>query len=105
MACSAALVAIALACQPDPAALVAIYKQALEQRKKQFGADDPRVARSASDLGLFLRKNGDNAAAEPFLRRAFAIDEKTLGWENRITGEDLENLAAVLPPADALPLY
>jgi tetratricopeptide (TPR) repeat protein len=63
------------------------------------------VARSAADLGLFLRNQGDRAAAAPYLRRALNIDEKTLGSDSPVVGEDLENLASVLPPAEALPLY
>src|SRR5947208_4124406 len=105
MACSVALIAIALAWQPDPAAMVPMYKQALEAREKQFGPDHPKVARSASDLGLFLRNQGDLSGAAPYLRRALEIDEKALGEANRLTGEDLENLASALPPAEAVSLY
>jgi tetratricopeptide (TPR) repeat protein len=105
MACSAALIAIAIACQSEPAALAPIYRQALEAREKQFGPNHPRVARSASDLGLFLRNQGDRASAEPFLRRALAIDQQTSAPDSPLIGEDLENLASVLPPVDALPLY
>src|SRR5207249_8228550 len=48
---------------------------------------------------------GDRAAAEPWLRRALAIDEKSLGPADRLVGEDIENLASVLPEQQALPLY
>src|SRR5215475_11181141 len=105
MVCSVALLAIALAWQPDPTALIPMYKQALEAREKQFGPDDPRVARSASDLGLFLRNQGDLAGAAPYLRRALEIDEKALGEASPLTGADIENLASALPPAEAMPLY
>ena len=105
MACSVALLAIALAWQPDPGALAPMYKQALEAREKQYGPDHPAVARSASDLGLFLRNQGDRAGAAPYLRRALEIDEKALGDASPLTGEDLENLASVLPPAEAVSLY
>jgi tetratricopeptide (TPR) repeat protein len=97
-------VATLLAWQPDPAALVPLYRQALAEREKQFGPDHPAVARAASDLGLFLRNQGDRAAAEPLLRRALRIDEKVLGADSRVTGEDLENLASVLSSAEALSL-
>src|SRR5205814_341354 len=103
-ACSAALLALAMAWQPDPAALVPLFRQALAAREKQFGPDHPKVARSASDLGLLLRNQGDRAAAEPLLRRALAIDEQALGPKSVVTGEDLENLASVLPPQEALGL-
>src|SRR5260370_16877704 len=103
MGCSVAVVAIALAWQPDPTALMPMFKQALAVRKKQFGPDDLRVARSASDLGLFLRNQGDLAGAAPYLRRALEIDEKALGEASRLTGEDIENLASPLQPAEAPP--
>src|SRR2546425_12041844 len=105
MACSVALVAIALAWQPDATALIPMYKQALAARERQFGPADPKVARSASDLGLFLRNQGDRAGAAPYLRQALEIDEKVLGEASQLTGEDLENLASVLPPAEAVSLY
>src|SRR2546429_9479649 len=105
MAYSVALLAIALAWQPDPAALIPMFKQALAAREKQFGPDDPKVARSASDLGLFLRNQGDLASATPYLRRALEIDEKALGEASPLTGEDIENLAPALPPAEAAPPY
>jgi tetratricopeptide (TPR) repeat protein len=105
MACSVALVAIALAWQPDPTALIPMYKQALAASEQQFGPDHPKVARSASDLGLFLRNQGDLAGAAPYLRRALEIDEKALGEASPLTGEDIENLASALPPAEAAPLY
>ena len=104
MGCSAVLLALAMAWQPDPAPLIPLYRQALAEREKQFGPDHPAVARAASDLGMFLRNQGDRAAAEPLLRRALQIDEKALDTRSRVTGEDLENLASVLPSADALPL-
>ena len=101
---TAVLLALAMAWQPDPAALVPLYSRALADREKQLGADHPAVARAASDLGLFLRNQGDRAAAEPLLRRALQIDEKALGTDSRITGEDLENLASVLSSTEATPL-
>ena len=105
MVCSVALLAIALSWQPDPTALIPMYKQALETREKQFGPDHPAVARSASDLGLFLRNQGDRTGAASYLRRALEIDEKALGDVSPLTGEDLENLASALPPAEAMSLY
>src|SRR2546430_12281537 len=98
MGCSPVLVALLMAWQMDPGALISLYAQGLAGTEKQVGPDHPAVARSASDLGLFLRNQGDRAASEPLLRRALAIDEKALGPDSPVTGEDLENLASVLPP-------
>ncbi len=108
MACSAmacGALALFVTLQPDPLTLAPLYRQALEEREKQFGPDHPRVASSMRDLGLFLRNHKQQAAAEPYFRRALAIDERTLGPDAEVTGEDIENLASVLPPSEALPLY
>ena len=51
----------------DPAALRPLYEQALERRRKEFGAADPRTAQAA-DLGLFLAGIGDPAGARPRVR-------------------------------------
>src|SRR4051812_40870093 len=106
MKCSATVLAlsVAMAWQPDPAALIPLYRQALAEREKQYGAEHPAVARAASDLGLFLRNQDDRAGAAPLLRRALAIDEKELDADSSVTGADLENLASVLPAREALPL-
>src|SRR5215218_7519525 len=99
------LVGLAPGMQLDPGALVPLYGQALEEREKQFGTDHPKVARSASDLGLYLRNIGDGSAAAPYLARAVDIHARILSASSRQFAEDLENLAAVSPPEQALELY
>lgn len=101
----AAWLAAAVAFQPDPEALASLFRQALAEREKQFGGNHPRVARAASDLGLFLRNQGRRSEAEPLLRRAAEIDERELGAASLLFGEDLENLASVLDPVDGVPVY
>jgi tetratricopeptide (TPR) repeat protein len=91
--------------QLDPGALVPLYQQALAAREKQFGADHPKVARSASDLGLYLRNIGQREAAAVYLRRALDIDSKSMNASSRVVAEDLENLASVSPPEEALALH
>jgi tetratricopeptide (TPR) repeat protein len=91
--------------QLDRAALVPLYKQALEEREQQFGPDHPKVARSATDLGLYLRSIGDRYAAASYLARALAIDAKIFAPTSRELAEDLENLASVSPPEQAIELY
>src|SRR5690349_18777916 len=77
----------------DPATLAPLYEQALAEREKELGTGHPKVARSASDLGLFLKSVGRFEAAVAPLLHALRIDE-ALGepkvWEDR------ENLALVL---------
>src|SRR5262249_39231230 len=39
----------------EPASLTPLFEQALADREKESGPKDPKVARAASDLGMFLR--------------------------------------------------
>ena len=42
-----------------------LYRQAVQVREHKFGANDPRVAQSLTNLGLLLRNAGNPASAEP----------------------------------------
>jgi tetratricopeptide (TPR) repeat protein/Zn finger protein HypA/HybF involved in hydrogenase expression len=77
----------------DPSSLKPVYEKALSEREKALGPDHPRVARSASDLGMFLMQIKDLIAAEAPLRRAVAIDGSNA---DPLLGSDRENLASVL---------
>ena len=84
MVCSALLCLL----QVDPAALVPLYKQALATRKHQWGPKHPKVARSASDLGLYLLKLGDRQQAIVALRRALDIDLANLPATDPVVAAD-----------------
>src|SRR3954452_15851755 len=99
------IVAVGLASQIDPAALVPLYRQALAEREKRFGPDHAKVARSASDLGLYLRNIGDRNGAADYLNRALQIGAATLDGADPLVAEDLENLASVAPADKALRLH
>jgi tetratricopeptide (TPR) repeat protein len=99
------IISIGLVAQLDPGALVPLYRQALVEKEKQFGADDGSVARSASDLGLYLRNIGRREEALPYLARAVEIDTKTVGPGDPILASDLENLASIAAPDEALELH
>jgi len=90
--------------QPDPSALIPLYEKALAERQRELGPTHPKVARMASDFGLFHRKNGNPESARPLLRSALEIDQRHYGPTNRITAEDMENLASVVPPEEAIAL-
>jgi tetratricopeptide (TPR) repeat protein len=77
----------------DPVALKPIFEAAVVERDKQFGPSSPEVARSASDLGLFLETLKDPAAAVEPLTRALMIDQANSYPELPL---DQENLAVVL---------
>lgn len=90
--------------QPDAAALVPLYEQALRQREQELGPRHPKLARLASDFGLFQIKQGRPEAARPYLERALDIDERHYGPKNRITAEDMEHLASVVTAEEAIAL-
>ncbi len=96
--CSLLLTSLMLA-QMDPASLVPLYRQALAARQRQYGAKHPKVARSASDLGLYLLKLGDREGAVAALRQALEIDLEQFPAEHPSVAGDRENLASALPPS------
>ena len=98
-------VLFALLLQPDPAALLPLYREALAAKEKRYGPSHLQAARSASDLGLFLKKLGRNDEARRYLESALEADEGQLGRDHATVCRDVENLASVLPTVAALPLY
>ena len=85
--------------QVDPASLVPLYRQALSARERQYGARHPKVARGASDLGLYLLKLGDREGAVAALRQALEIDLEQFPAGHPAVAEDRENLASALTPS------
>jgi tetratricopeptide (TPR) repeat protein len=75
----------------DLATLRPLFEQALAARERELGPENPKVARSATDLGLFLKARGDFPGAESALRRALAIDQKALGESDPLVASDREN--------------
>jgi tetratricopeptide (TPR) repeat protein len=94
----------ALAFQPDKTMLRQMFEESLKRRTQEFGRNDARTAQACRDLGLFLQRNGDTAAARRVLTDTVAIDDATLGKTATQTLEDVSALAAVSPPAAAAPL-
>src|SRR5437764_14970865 len=68
----------------DLASLRPLFERALAVRERELGPDSPKVARSASDLGLFLKARGDFAGAESALSRALAIDQRSFGDDDAV---------------------
>jgi tetratricopeptide (TPR) repeat protein len=83
-----------------PSTLTPVYEKGLEYREKELGPTAPKVARAASDLGMFRFNNGQPAEAEASLRRAVEIDAKNGDPE---VDADRENLATALEAAGKLP--
>jgi tetratricopeptide (TPR) repeat protein len=90
--------------QPDRAMLRQMFEEALRRRTQEFGRNDSRTAQASRDLGLFLQRYGDAAAARRVLGETVALDETVFGKSAAQTLEDVSALAAISPPAVAEPL-
>ncbi len=77
----------------DVSTLVPVYVMALAERERVSGPDSAKVARAASDLGLFLLEVKESARAEEPLRRALSIDEHNA---DPAVDADRESLARAL---------
>jgi hypothetical protein len=99
--CAASL---ALALQPDPAALRKLFEDALARRQQAYGDTDARTAQAARDLGLFLYRSADKLSARRAMSNAVRLDEKALGPDAPQTLEDIATLASISSPQEAEPL-
>ncbi len=99
VAWSSLLLTSLMLAQVDPASLVPLYRQALAARQRQHGPRHALVARSASDLGLYLLKLGEREGAVAALRQALEIDLEQFPAEHSAVAGDRENLASALPPS------
>ena len=77
----------------DPADLKPLFEGALASSEKKFGVQSAEAARSASDLGLFLKTLNDSPSAVAPLTRALEIDQTN--GSARVQA-DQEGLAAAL---------
>lgn len=89
----------------DPKAGEPLLQQAVELRRKAFGADSPRTRNAESALGECLLAAGDAAAAEPLLLAAEPVLRQALGPRSREVKSARQRLVAVYEalgrPADA----
>lgn len=90
----------------DVSTLEPVYIKAVNEREHQEGPDSTKVARAASNLGLFLLQIEKSAEAEAPLRRALSIDERNT---DPAIDADRESLALALDAQgklnEALPLF
>jgi tetratricopeptide (TPR) repeat protein len=66
---------------------------------------DSRTARAASDLGLFLKEQGDLSGSQAALQEALRVDSQALGETSNLTLADAAELASVSDPTAAEPLW
>ena len=81
----------------DPASFRPLFEQVLAEKEQNFGATSSELARSASDLGLFLKSIGENQPALAPLQRALEIDRRN---DSSVVPSDEENVATVLAALD-----
>ncbi len=81
-----------------------MFEEALARREQAYGGADARTAQAARDLGLFLCRWGDKAAARRAMANAVRVDERALGAGAAQTLEDVATLASISPAAEAEPL-
>jgi len=79
--------------------------KALDQQRARYGEADPNTAQAARDLGVFLIRQGDQAAGRTALEAAVRMDEAVFGPAAPQTLSDLAKLAGLLEPAAAEPRW
>jgi len=90
----------------SPATLRPLFEEAVSDRRKQLGPNNPRVARSEATLGLFLKETGEPSAAEAPLRRALEIDRGNHDPETPAIEEELAQILQTIGKRDeAIGLY
>ncbi len=86
---------------------LAPHARATSEEADRRNIPDP-TARLMNDLGIFHKARAEWGQAEPLMRRALAIDEKSYGPEHPEVARDLNNLASLLQdtnrPAEAEPM-
>jgi tetratricopeptide (TPR) repeat protein len=87
-------VGIALENQSKDVEAEAMYRQALEMRKKLRGDEHLDVAQSLDNIAFVLKHQNKLKDAETILREALAIRKKLLGNEDPAVAESLSNLAS-----------
>jgi tetratricopeptide (TPR) repeat protein len=78
------------------------HAEALIEHAQSHGMNAPRVSLVANQVGSFLYARGDYAQAEPLMRRALAIAEKSFGGEHPHVAAQLNNLAQLLVATNRL---
>ncbi len=73
-----------------------LAREAVQLRRAALGNDDPKLAESLHSLANALRRTGDNAAAEPYLREALAIQERHAPDGDAEVARGRNNLASLL---------
>ena len=70
--------------------------------RKATGPSIPDVARDLNNLAQLLQATNRLGEAEPLMKRALAIDEKSYGPEHPNVARDLNNLAQLLQATNRL---
>ena len=80
---------------------LAAHAKAVSRYADDAGLAKP-TARLMNELGLYWQARGQFREAEPLMRRALAIDERSYGPDHPNVASDLNNLAALLQATNRL---
>ncbi len=80
---------------------IAIHAQTIAETADKAGIAEP-TARLMNDIGLLFWGQARNLEAEPLMRRALDIDEKSFGPDHPNVAIDLNNLASLLQATNRL---
>ncbi|MEM8995032.1 MAG: serine/threonine-protein kinase [Acidobacteriota bacterium] len=78
-------------------------EEALEIRRREFGAASPEVAETLDRLAQVAYRFAELDAAEPPAREALGIRRRTFGGDHPDVAESLNNLAAIVQARGAVP--
>ena len=73
-----------------------LANQALANRQRIFGADNPKTLRSQTQIGWILDRQGHDAEAEKLTRTTIETEKRVLGPEDPLTLEAMNNLSVIL---------
>jgi len=79
-----------------------LLDEALAMRLRLNGPDHPELATLYEDLARLVEAAGDPADAEPYLREALRITEKTYGLDDELVADSLQRLIRLLIEQDKL---
>jgi eukaryotic-like serine/threonine-protein kinase len=74
----------------------ALAESALENRKRLFGAANPKTLESMNQVGWILDREGHDLEAEKLTRQALETESRVLGREDTHTLEAMDNLAIIV---------
>jgi CHAT domain-containing protein/Tfp pilus assembly protein PilF len=80
-----------------------LFQDALEIRRKTFGAEHPDVAGSLNNIAVLYKEQGNYTESLKLFQAALKIHEKKFGFEHYFIAQSLNNIASVYEDIDNFP--